>query len=476
MLDPMVIPARSRAGLLPEWEVLLAEPAAAPLLRGLARFSKYCSVKEVTPQAMTQAIYDRFYEDLAKHCILRSPRETQQTAGHAWNTARETVPGWPDLKLTISDFRRNPSLPWSAFPESFSQDVEAYLAPRAEDEFDLFQEGPVLRPSTIIGKRRQIRQFVTAVVESGRDPASLHSLADLVDIQTAKAGLEVLLKRSPEKQTKHNHGMAYLLLNIARHWVKADEATLSKLKLFCRNLAPKPQGMTHKNKLRLQQFDDSRHLDALLNLPNVLMEEACKAAVPTVMEARVAQMAVAIEILLMAPLRIKNIAELEIGRTLMLNGTRSGHIVIDAHEVKNSHDIEFPLPRVTLCMIETYLKRFHPLLAPPGCVMLFPSRDSGHKRMTVLSHQIKLCVQRRCGITINAHLFRHLAAKIYLEAFPGAYGIIRILLGHKNIGTTIRTYCGTEIAAALRVWDSFINNRRGGKDRTPEARFGRRAI
>jgi integrase len=476
LLDPMVIPARSRAALSPEWATLLAEPSAAPLHRGLARFSKYCSVNGITPAAVTQTVYDGFYTDLVEHCILRSPRETQQTAGKAWNKARVTVPGWPHLELEIGSFRRNPSLPLSAFPESYQQDVEAYLAPRTEDEFDLFDETPTLRHATINGKRLQIRQLTTAIVETGRDPASFHSLADLIDIKTAKAGLEALTKRTAEQKTSRNHGVAYMLLNDALYWVKADETTIKTLKLFCKNLAPKKGGMTRKNKQRLQQFDDPRQLDLLLNLPARIMEEACAVPSPTVSEARAAQLAVAIEILLMAPLRIANVSELEIGRTLMLNGTRSGYILIDGREVKNDYDIEIPLPRVTLRMLDTYLKRFHPLLAPEGCLMLFPSRGGEHKRSTVLSNQIKRCLRQRCGLVMNAHLFRHLAGKIYLDAFPGAYGVIRVLLGHKSIGITIKTYCGTENAAAFRAYDAFLDGIRGsGRQPTPVAHFGRRA-
>jgi len=57
MLDPDSIPARSRADLLPAWADLLAQPEAAPLRRGLARFSKYCSARGIAPGDVTQAVY-----------------------------------------------------------------------------------------------------------------------------------------------------------------------------------------------------------------------------------------------------------------------------------------------------------------------------------------------------------------------------------------------------------------------------------
>ena len=478
LFDPAVMPARSKAVLLPEWSALLAEPAAKPLARGLARISKYCSERGVIPQAVTQEVYDTLYMDIAAHCIVRSPRETQQAAGKAWNAAREIVPGWPDLVLVIQNFRKNPSLPWSAFPESFQREVEAYLAARSEESDDLLDDTEPLRESTIEGKRRQLRLFATAVVESGRDPATLRSLADLVDPRVAKAGLEVLIMRTGEQKSSRNHGMAHLLLSLARHVVMADEATLRLLKILCRKVAlRRNMGQTPKNRQRLAQFDDPRCRDNLLGLPKVMMQEACKAPEATLLQARTAQLAIAIHLLLMAPMRIRNISELEIGRTLFLDGKRSGRILIDGSEVKNEYDIEIPLPRVLLERIDIYMKRFHPLLAPPECQMLFPSDDGGHKRTTVLSNQISVCLRQRIGVAMNCHLFRHLAAKLYLEAFPGSYAIVQILLGHKGINTTIRTYAGTEHAAVFRIYDEFITGLRGDdRDPTPAARYGRRIV
>ena len=461
LYNPSVMPACSRAALHPAWAVLLEQAAAKPVLRGISRFSKYCSAVGIPPGEVTQDVYDQFYEDLVAHCLIRSPRETQQTAGHAWNKARQCVPGWPQVTLSIGNFRLNPSLRWSAFPDSFQQDVEAFLTPRSDDVFDLSSDTPQMRASSAQGKRIAFRQFGTCLVESGRDPMSLRSMADIVTVDAARDGLAVLHKRAAGQKTSRNHTMAYLLLSVARHWTKSDPETIKALGIFCRNLRPRKDGMTPKNRLRLKQFDNPKLLGALLNLASTMMAEACSKSNPTAAEARIAQLAVAIEILLMAPLRVKNLAELEVGRTLILDGSTIGHIVIDHSEVKNDLDIEIPLPDSSLRLINVYLKRFHPLLAPPGCRMLFPSADGGHKRLPVLSEQIRKCAGLRCGIEINPHLFRHLAAKIYLDAFPGSYEIIRMLLGHKSIDTTIRTYCGTEFAHAFRQYDAHINRMRG---------------
>ena len=468
LYDPKVMPARSRVGLLPGWAALIETPEATPLQRGLARFSKYCSSAAIGPEDVTQAVYEQFHADLSAYCLIRSPRETQQTAGHAWNKAVQTVPGWPQTVLTIADNRRNASLPWSAFPKSLSEEVERYLAPRAAKTFNFSNPAPRLRESTITSKRIMLRQFATCLVSAGRDPATLGSLADLVTLETTHAGLEILWDRMGGENSPHAYNVAYMLYGIAKHWLKLPAATVAALKAGCKEIRPPKDGMTRKNRLRLQQFDDPAKLRALLELPAEMMQEACDtirrpnaAGKPRKAEARIAQKALAIEFLLTIPLRIKNVSELELGRTLIFNG-KTGHIVIGRNEVKNDFTIEAPLSAEFCRLLGIYLKHFHGVLAPPGCKMLFPSADSRHKRTTVLSRQISTYISRRCGLDVNAHLFRHLCGKLYNEAHPGAYGIIRMLLAHKDINTTINTYCGTEFAQAFRQYDAYVTELRAG--------------
>ena len=77
-------------------------------------------------------------------------------------------------------------------------------------------------------------------------------------------------------------------------------------------------------------------------------------------------------------------------------------------------------------------------------------------------------------VKVDPHLFRHIAAKLDLEAQPGAYGVVRLLLaaiGH----AAAKYYCGTETAAALKHFDAFIlslRERRPALGRTTDDRRG----
>jgi integrase len=87
--------------------------------------------------------------------------------------------------------------------------------------------------------------------------------------------------------------------------------------------------------------------------------------------------------------------------------------------------------------------------------------------------QISKFLRRECGLQVNPHLFRHIAAKLYLDAHPGAYGVLRLVHGHTSVETTTRTYCGAETAAAMRHFDDHVLRLRRDLH-PPPTRRGRR--
>jgi integrase len=110
-------------------------------------------------------------------------------------------------------------------------------------------------------------------------------------------------------------------------------------------------------------------------------------------------------------------------------------------------------------VLRFYLETHRPRLARPGNAFLFPA-GPGHKATNTLGTQMSERVFRRTSIMINAHLFRHLAAKLILEATPGAYGIVQDVLGHRDQATTRGYYAGAEMAAAARHYDGVVRQRR----------------
>jgi integrase len=158
-------------------------------------------------------------------------------------------------------------------------------------------------------------------------------------------------------------------------------------------------------------------------------------------------------------MRIGNRVSLDLERNILRTRTRGkgvAHLVVPAAQVTNGIGIEAELPVETVKLLELYLERFRPLLLPHPSSWLFPNGSGGPKRVQTLGLQISKFLRRECGLHITPHLFRHIAAKLYLEAHPGAYGVIRLVHGHTSVDTTTRAYCGTETAAAMRHFDEHV--------------------
>ena len=156
------------------------------------------------------------------------------------------------------------------------------------------------------------------------------------------------------------------------------------------------------------------------------------------------------------PLRRGNLARLELNRHLIRSRSGMLHLSIPEHETKNSMPIEVVLPDRVATLLELYVSRYRSLLATTSSDHLFPGRGGRAKDPAGLALQVTDCIREETGLEMHLHLFRHLAGKSYLEAHPGAYGVVRLLLGHKSVETTTRYYCGTETAAAVRHYDTHV--------------------
>jgi integrase len=161
----------------------------------------------------------------------------------------------------------------------------------------------------------------------------------------------------------------------------------------------------------------------------------------------------------MAPLRAANLVSLEIGRTLIFVGKGRQEyavIAVPEAEVKNELALEYPLPPESTALIKRYITTFLPRLGPSGGRHLFPSPHGGAKRPTTLGNQIAAVVREATGHRVHLHLLRHLAAMIYLQAYPGAYEAVRRILGHATASAALNVYVGLETAAAARHFDEVV--------------------
>ena len=87
---------------------------------------------------------------------------------------------------------------------------------------------------------------------------------------------------------------------------------------------------------------------------------------------------------------------------------------------------------------------------------LFPGSEAAPKRKISFSGQITKRVQKATGLRITVHQFRHAAGAIILKHRPGDYQLVRLLLGHRSIETTLKSYVGFESIHASEVFGQII--------------------
>ena len=461
-----LLPGRFLSGLSPAWTALRAQLADRALRDQLSRLMHYGTVEGVAPEAVDDALMARFHEALLTRSLTRAPEQSFRATVTAWNRAVERVPGWPQRRLAMPLGRQCYVRPLESFPASFQRDVVAWLRHLAgEDPLADLPFDPV-KPSTISCRRFGLRQLASALIERGRDPACITCIADLVSIAAAREALGFFLERSGNQPTSQIGSLASLLLSLARHWVKVPPDIESQLKGIVRRCRPKLAGMTPKNRAMLRRFNDPATVERLLDLPRLLSVPLQLRRCLNVREARQVQMALVVELLLAVPIRLVNLAALDLERHLVRTGAGRNvavHLYLPAAEVKNAMPLEVPLPATSVRLLDAYLARARPVLLPRPGSALFPGLTAGSRNKTALGTQIRRLMEQRLGVRVTAHQFRHLAGFLYLQHQPGDYETIRVLLGHKKIQTTLDFYAGLEAAAAARRYDEVVRGGRQGR-------------
>jgi len=255
------------------------------------------------------------------------------------------------------------------------------------------------------------------------------------------------------------HNIGWTLITLAKRWLKLDSAALDKLMELKGRLGPQRKGLTQKNRTLLRTLDDPVMRAKLVFLPERLSTWAERTT--SVRGAMAMQMAVAIAILLSAPIRIANLAALRLDQHLVRpGGPRSlWQIDIPPEQVKNDQNLVHELPRRVTALVDRYIRRFRPVLAAAGNPYLFPV-GSKHKQPHALSQQIRWVLADWIGIDMTPHQFRHFAGRLVQQHSPGAFGAIAQLLGHKDPKTAMAYYAELDTLSAGRQFDQLLEAER----------------
>lgn len=443
------------------WSELLGRIKDKHDLWKLTQLARFCSALPVEPRQVTHEHLRDLLRTLIEESFVKRPEHVVVAAIKTWNSLKRVVPEWPDTELSPLPRRKEPwTFSIETFPDSFQSDAEVWLERlRNPDLFDASGPSKPLRPTTISHRKFQIQEAASALVRSGKPISEITSLAILVEMNNLKAALRWMMGRFDNKPTEAIKGVAVCMQAIANHHVGVDEAHLNDIRGIVKRLGRDADGLREKNRQRLLQLEDSENLAKLLHLPSVLVVKAERLfATKPRKAALMVQAALAIEILLNAPMRVGNLAPLNLERHLKpmrIKQENRTHIHIPAHEVKNDVALDYELGKDATVLLNLYLEKARPVLLVESSDFLFPAMNGGPKRSNGLSHLIKATILEHTGLTINAHLFRSIAGKIHSLVQPGDIATLSHVLNN-SLKTAMKAYAQFERRSALEHYQNSL--------------------
>ena len=470
-------PAVRSAPLSPEWDVLRQAMREKRHRDGLSRLTHFGSATGVAPEAVDDEVIGAFLDAVRVGTLVSDIGGLHRRTCRLWN---EIVENHPDLGLspvTVPDHRKpRETIPLAAFPESLRREVERHLVWLADT--DPFADNPPphrCKPRTIELRKKHIECAVSALQHSGYRLNEIRSLADLVEVNAAKDILRFYVEKNGREAKDYPCALATMLISVARHWVRVSPEELEKLKGLGRKVPRPPSGLTPKNRALIRKFRDPALRSRLIHLPRVLTARAERLYDHSPRKAAtLAQLAMALEILLMAPMRMGNLINLQLD-THIVRTRGLVHIVLSEAEVKNDQYLEYELPEQSTDLYERYVQDFRPILAPGDSTWLFAVKGGAHKSQETLSQQLTEVLEREIGVHMTPHQFRHLAAAFYLEAHPDGLAMVSRILGHKDLRTTLMYYAELDSVRASQIYDEVITGLR--KEHVPvRARRRRRRV
>jgi hypothetical protein len=228
--------------------------------------------------------------------------------------------------------------------------------------------------------------------------------------------------------------------------------------------------MTHSvdPKRRTLPLDPKANRDTLLKLPSRIVAALGAVEEPTAREAQRFMLALAVEILTRAPMRIENLAGLRLDRHLLPDRwgrSRIWRIVIPKEEVKTGQPFDVSLRDEAAQMLEIWRDRLRPILSPHEGPYLFPGRAGGRRNVISFSRAISKFVHRETGIEMNPHLFRHWRVRLAMEDWSNDIKNTRKPLRRANTATALPINAGLETYRAFKTHDAAIERIRARANR-----------
>ena len=468
-VTPLSAPWRTLLDSIPE--IMTEEDLLEnPIRIRLSRFAHVASELGWSPDAVGPAHLEQFKILLSETCLVsKFTRGARETAA-AWAEARTEIAGWPQNELGDPERQQHGyALPWSAFPDSFREDVEAFVTRDDLDDEDEDDDHPLrpLRKRTADNYRQTCVRAASILVRLGQSAETITSLKDLVALQTVKSIAKFLKERNQREVGGAPFQMALILFIAAKDHVHLPEAELRRLKRYWKKIRGRYGKMSDRTFKRLQQFDDPKATEAMAMLPDTLLKAARKLGKPTIESAKLVRTALLLSLAQDTALRAGNLVGIDTHKHLSLQ-RRPGRspiadLVIPAGEVKNNVEIPTRLGNETAKLLQIWLDDYRctQIAINCNCTWLFPNTKGGHRSVGQALEDVKDLSARYAGLDVTPHLMRAFVGKIILDAQPDGHAIVQQVLAHRSLRTTVEYYAPVRPAQARARYHELLSRRRG---------------
>ena len=451
------------APLTAEWQALMAQVKDKLVRARLSSFIRFYSANNISPLEVDkdETMVDRFME-YRNRCGKPADAAFRRLLAKAWNANVGNIPGWPKRPLAVPPVKPAVEIEWQEFPKGLRRDVNKYLNGLTKIRKD--RRGrhiKPLRPSTIRARRAELQAAARVAVKSGVPVKKLDSLRSMLKRSVAEKILDSYWQKNGEQPKLYTIDLARRFVAIAKETRCLGETECEQLwHIWNRLNTERPEeGLTEKNLDFLRKVLTPGVWGRVVKLPLTMIEEARRQRHRPVRAAVIAQLAVAIAIESVAPVRLENLTSIRLGVNLTKpDGPNSNYwLHFMPKDTKNNVRLQFVFKEYLTRLIDEYVQDFWPtLLRGRKEDYLFPGLRKGAKGKVSFSGQISKRIYKATGLRMTVHQFRHAAGAIILKNRPGQFELVRQILGHRSIATTMRCYVGLETIQASEIFTEMV--------------------
>jgi len=466
-------PLRSDAPESPAWAALRSRGPTRESRIGVSAFARWCSEHGIQPIDVSEGVFERFRAEREADTLDKRAKPKLRRVATAWNRLVTALPEERLKLVQLPSYRRASYVrPWTAFPPQLKAEIDTYLEARRAGRLKLPKKhdgrrswiSSRPRETTLAKNRDQLRQFASAAVAGGVDPAQLTELAYLLQPSILEAAFNYLTASPREMQSFENHNILNVVSVMAQLWMEPSDETMEDLRAK-QMLVRKPYTeMVQRNRMKLKPLLTPECRQQLLQLCERLVHIARGNSTSQIEGARLFRDALIVEMALRTGLRRHNLCRLRDDQLVRIPcGKGKEQVLLDIRsgEIKNREDYERELSSRLVSLLDEYRDRYRPILSKDHGGFLFPGGKPG-KALSVdhLGHRFALIVDRHLGLKMNIHLVRHFLGAVILEKAENPYALGPVVLNHRNPQTFARSYAYRDRERSHRLMDRLLDEER----------------